>query len=217
MAMKKAFISIKTAVLLAALVGLPAMSYAQYGETVLGTGGNLGTSTSTQDVSLKVDGSALIRVVNSAENATTSGISMSLTGATEAGAPILDETTNSDTRIRLSSLVESGKTRTITASISPSLAGTDTRLYAEFELGTIAPIAANGGTCDDEQDLTDGTSKRMVSGITTCWTGNTAMTDGYVVTYRYAKEENATALQSRNIVVTYTITAEEAPTPPVGG
>lgn len=216
MAMKKAFFSIKTAVMLAALVGLPVMSFAQLGETVVGTGsgegGNgiaIGTSTSQQNVTLRVDGSALIRVVNSAAGATSSGISMSLTGATEAGAAILDQTLNSDTRIRLSSLVESGKTRTITAQISPSLEGTDTQLHVLFiKPNTIQPVVANGGTCSVEQDLTDGTVKTVVTGITTCWTGMENATDGYTVRYRYAKDADADALKSENIVVTYTITVE---------
>lgn len=215
--MKKAFFSIKTAVMLAALVGLPIMSYAQVegeGTTVVGTGVNgvaVGTSTSSQDVTLRVDGSALIQVVNSKGGS--AGISMSLTGATQAGAAILDQTTNNDTRLRLSSLVEDGMTRTITASIAPSLEGTDTQLFVTVANPTdpvIQPIPSNGGTSAGEKELTNATTEAalLVTGIKTCWTGRENLTDGYIVTYRYAKKANATALRSENVVITYTITAE---------
>lgn len=166
-------------------------------------------ATVTQDITLKVDGSALLAVVNTnADAGTSTAVSMSLTGATQAGAAILDQTTNADTRLRISSLVESGKTRTITASIAPAITTSGTQFFVALtKPGTFQPVVANGGTPAAEQELTDGTTKTVVSAITTCWSG-TGATDGYVVTYRYAKKADATFLQSQNIVITYTITAE---------
>lgn len=179
--------------------------------TYIASAQNPGTSASTvtQDITLKVDGSALLAVVNTNATAGTStAVSMSLTGATQAGAAILDQTTNADTRLRISSLVESGKTRTITATIAPAITNSGTQFFVALtKPGTFQPAVANGGTPAAEQELTDGTTKTVVSGITTCWSG-TGATDGYVVTYRYAKKADATFLQSQNIVITYTITAE---------
>lgn len=172
---------------------------------------NPGTSASsvTQNISLKIDGSALLAVYNTNANAGTStAVSMSLTGASEAGAGIMTETTNSDTRLRISSLVENGKSRNVTASITPNLNNTGTEFFVTFtKPSNFQPAVANGGTCSSEVNLTDGTSKTLVSGITTCWSG-TGTTDGYTVTYRYAKAADATYLISKNIIITYTISAE---------
>jgi hypothetical protein len=149
----------------------------------------------------------MLAVVNTTPSATSTGISMSLTGATEAGAAILDQTTNDLTRLRISSLVESGKTRKISAKISESLATSGTELYVSLERPeNFAPIAANGGTTAEEQQLTTA-DVDVMTGITTCWSG-TGATDGYIVTYRYAKKDDATFLQSKDITVTYTISAE---------
>ena len=177
----------------------------------IGFAQNPGTSGAvvTQNITLKVDGSALLAVVNtnaSAGSSTT--VSMSLSGATQAGAAIVDQVTNADTRLRISSLVESGKTRTITASIAPTLSTSGTQFFVTLtKPASFLPVVANGGTPAAEQELTDGTPKTVVTAITTCWSG-TGATDGYVVTYRYAKNSGATFLQSKNIVITYTITAE---------
>lgn len=184
---------------LIALITMPIIASAQLGPSA---------ATVTQDLSLKVDGSALLAIYNMTGSASGTGISMSLTGATEAGAAILDQTTNDSTRLRISSLVESGKTRTITAQIAPSLTGTGTELWILLtKPGNFQPAVANGGTAAAEQELTDGTIKTVVSAITTCWSG-TAASDGYAIRYRYAKTTGATALVSRNITITYTITAE---------
>lgn len=171
---------------------------------------NPGTSAGivTQDIALQVNGSALLAVYNTNVNAGTStSVSMSLSGATQAGAAVMDQASNSDTRLRISSLVESGKTRTITASIAPAITNTGTQFFVSLtKPENFLPAVANGGTPAAEQELTDGSSKTIVTDITTCWSGM-GETDGYTVTYRYAKKADATFLQSQNIVITYTITA----------
>jgi hypothetical protein len=182
------------------MAALPFLTYAQ----------NPGTSGGavTQDIALMVNGSALLAVYNTNANAGSStAVSMSLSGATQAGAAVMDQATNSDTRLRISSLVESGKTRTITASISPSIATTGTQFFVELtKPENFQPAVVNGGTPASEQELTDGTSKTIVTDITTCWSGMDS-NDGYTVKYRYAKKADATFLQSQNIIITYTITA----------
>jgi len=162
-----------------------------------------------QSIALKVNGSAMLAVYNTNANAGSStAVSMSLSGATQAGAAVMDEASNSDTRLRISSLVESGKTRTITASIAPAITNTGTQFFVKLDKpANFLPSVDNGGTPASELELTDGTSKTIVTDITTCWSGF-ASTDGYKVTYRYAKKANATFLQSQNIIITYTITAE---------
>lgn len=174
------------------------------------TAQNPGTSaaTVTQNISLKVDGSALLAIYNSATGATSTGVSLSLSGATQAGAAMIDVTTNSDTRLRISSLVESGKTRSITAQINTNLSSSGTQFFVTLTRpASFQPLATNGGTTAVEQELTDATIKTVVTGISTCWSG-TGATDGYTVTYRYAKKSGATALQSKNIIITYTISGE---------
>lgn len=169
--------------------------------------GNSGTS-ATQNIALKVDGSALLAIYNSESGATSTAISLSLSGASQAGAAMMDQVTNSDTRLRISSLVESGKTRTITAQINTSLTSSGTQFFVTLTRpASFQPLAANGGTTAVEQELTDATIKTVVTGISTCWSG-TGTTDGYTVTYRYAKKTGATALQSKNIIITYTISGE---------
>jgi hypothetical protein len=162
----------------------------------------------TQDIALQVNGSALLAVYNTNASAgTNTAVSMSLSGATQAGAAVMDQATNSDTRLRISSLVESGKTRTITASIAPAITTSGTQFFVTLtKPETFQPAVANGGNPSTEQELTDGSSKTIVTDITTCWSGM-GNADGYTVTYRYAKKADATFLQSQNIIITYTITA----------
>jgi len=164
--------------------------------------------TTSQNLALTVDGSALLAVVGTGTSIASSNVSISLAGASEAGAEVMTSAENTSTRLRISSLVESGKTRTISASILPALTGAGTTLSLELiKPNTFLPAVANGGTPSGVQDLTDGNTKDLVSGITTCWSG-VADGNGYTLKYVFAKAENATALVSRTIVVTYTISAE---------
>lgn len=172
--------------------------------------GNSGT-TATQDISLRVDGSALLAIVNTSTGATGTGISMSLSGATQAGAEIKNSSTNDSTRLRISSLVESGKTRKILAQINQSLSGSGTNLYVQLKKpGNFGPHTDNGGTPTGTkvQFTTANANVELVTGITTCWSG-VGLNDGYTVEYTYEKQTNATSLQSKNVMITYTITQEQ--------
>lgn len=193
--MKKAFLS--KAIVLVALISSPLLAIAQ---TV---GPSAGTA--NQNLSLTVEGKALIAVVNTV--AANTNISLSLTGASVAGEAMQTVITNSDSKLRISSSVEDGTTRKITAQISPNLTASNTELFVELvNPGTFLPAADNGGAGSGEVNLTDGTAIDVVTGIKTCWSG-TGATDGYGVTYRYAKKANTTFWTSGSTVVTYTITA----------
>lgn len=167
----------------------------------------VGTSggTAAQNLSLTVEGKALIAVVNTA--AANTNVSLSLTGASVAGEAMQTVTTNSDTKLRISSSVEDGTTRKITAQISPNLTATNTELFVELvNPANFLPDPLNGGDGSGEVNLTDGTAVEVVAGIKTCWSGTTP-SSGYGVTYRYAKKAGATYWTSGTTVVTYTITA----------
>lgn len=187
-----------------ALIALLVVPFMANGQIV---GPNSVNGVVTQDLKLTVAGSALLAVVNTNTNATSTDIALSLTGAAVAGDAIQTEASNSDTRLRITSLNEDNKKRTITASILPSLAGTNTQLFVTLtKQASFLPAAENGGTTQPEIELTT-TAADVVKDIMTCWSG-TGATDGYIVTYRYAKVANATFVISRNTRVTYTISAE---------
>ena len=167
----------------------------------------------TQNLALTVDGSALLAVFGTdgstgVENGGPNTVAMSLAGAGVAGAVVQTTATNETTRLRISSLVENGKTRTITASILPVMTGSGTTLSLELIKPTnFLPAAVNGGTSAGPKDMTDGTTQTLVTGITTCWSGTT-LTDGYTIKYVYAKAADAVALISRSPVVTFTISEQ---------
>lgn len=167
----------------------------------------------TQNLALTVDGSALLAVFGTdgsagVENGGPNTVAMSLAGAGVAGAVVQTTATNETTRLRISSLVENGKTRTITASILPVMTGSGTTLSLELIKPTnFQPAAINGGTSAGPKDMTDGTTQTLVTGITTCWSGTT-LTDGYTIKYVYAKAADAVALISRSPVVTFTISEQ---------
>ena len=161
----------------------------------------------SQNVSLTVDGSALLAVTGSVV-AEENSVHISLAGATEAGAEVQTSATNDTTRLRVSSLVENLKSRSISASILPALTGSGTTLSLELiDPGDFLPQAANAGTSTGPKDMTAGGSQDLVTGITTCWSG-TGVGNGYVIKYVYAKASGATTLTSKAIVVTFTISAE---------
>jgi len=163
--------------------------------------------TATQNLSLKVDGSALLAVVGIGANIAVPSVSMSLAGATEAGAEVMTTIENQSTRLRVSSLVEGGLFRSISASISESLYPAGTTLSLELiKQGPFLPDPVNGGTSAGPKDITAATTTALllVSDITTCWSG-TADGDGYIIKYVFGKRDGATALVSKDITVTYTI------------
>lgn len=192
------------------IFALTALSLVTVSGFAQSTVGNSGTN-ATQEISLRVDGSALLAIVNTSSGATGTGISMSLSGATVAGAAISNSSTNDSTRLRISSLVESGKKRKILAKINQDLSTSGTNFYVRLiKPGNFQPAAVNGGTpsANKMQFTAANANMELVTGITTCWSG-VGQTDGYTVEYTYEKQLNATALVSKIIEVTYTITEEQ--------
>jgi hypothetical protein len=150
----------------------------------------------TQPISLVVAGSALLGISGPP-------VSLQLGGATQAGAPIKQGIENKDTRLRISSLVNEGETRAITAKISEELVGT--QLYVSLEEpNTHFTYPENKGVLKESKLLSNASDATLVEGIGTCWSG-VGEDDGYVIRYSYKAIPNAPVLKSASITVTYTI------------
>lgn len=150
----------------------------------------------TQAVSLQVAGSALLAVSGPA-------VVLILAGAREAGEEVVSQTESSDTRLRISSLVNGQETRSISARISEALVGTQLSVeLLEPNSNFIYP--ENQGTLKGLQLLSNESDATLVEGIGTCWSGKEEG-DGYVIKYNYKAIPKAPILKSADITVTYTI------------
>lgn len=166
----------------------------------------MGAQSTEQNLTLTVNGSALLAIYNTTADAANTDISMSLTGATQAGAAITPSATNNASRLRISSLNDGETTRAITAQITPAMTSDGTQLFVTLtDPGNFQLDPANAGTCSTTQELTSGDAQTVVTGIKTCWSGTDA-NSGYMITYKYQKKADATTLATSNIKVTYTIT-----------
>jgi hypothetical protein len=155
------------------------------------------TRTVTQSIDLQVAGSALLSVAGPP-------VKLILAGAVEAGDAIQQQAENDLTRLRISSLVNNGEKRSITAKISETLVGTT--LHVELKdpnANFVYP--ENGGALLGEKTLSNELEVTLAEGIGTCWSGKTDG-DGYVIRYIYRAIPNAPILRSATITVTYTIT-----------
>jgi hypothetical protein len=176
---------------LVSIIALMIMVLAPY--TVVGQDTNVAANA----VTLTGNGSALLAIK-------TGAVSLSLSGATEAGAAIQTVAADSTTRLRISSLVDGSTKRNITASLSAQPVGT------ELLISVKAPNAhfyasENQGTLLSNVNLTT-SAQDIITGIGTCWSGYADMDDGYVIKYTYQLKEGATNLQSASVTVTYTLT-----------
>lgn len=152
----------------------------------------------TQTVSLNVAGSALLAVAGP-------DVSMILSGAMEAGDAIQESTDNEETRLRISSLVNDGETRNVSAKISEELVGT--QLLVELkEPNSNFVYPENRGSLTGLKVLSSETESILAEGIGTCWSGK-AEGDGYVIHYVYKSIPGATMLKSSVVTVTYTISS----------
>jgi hypothetical protein len=155
------------------------------------------TNVATNTVSLTVNGSALLAIK------TGTAISLSLSGATEAGGAIQTIAADSTTRLRISSLVNGANTRTISAKISALPVGADLILSAQAPTTAFASGASVQGTLLSNVTLAT-TDRPLITGIGTCWSGTT--TDaGYAIKYTYKMQDGATVLTGANVTVTYTL------------
>ena len=150
----------------------------------------------TQSVDLQVAGSALLAVSGPA-------VHLILAGAVEAGDAIQESAENQETRLRISSLVTDGESRSITAKISEALVGTTLGVELKEPNGNFVN-PENRGSLTGQKTLSNETDATLAEGIKTCWSGKTEG-DGYVIRYIYKAIPNAPILKSTTITVTYTI------------
>jgi len=150
----------------------------------------------TQSIDLQVAGSALLAVAGPS-------VKLILAGAVEAGDAIQQAAENDKSRLRISSLVNNGETRAITAKISEALVGTTLHVELKEPNGNFV-YPENRGSLTGEKLLSNETEVTLAEGIGTCWSGKTE-DDGYVIRYVYKAIPNAPILRSATIIVTYTI------------
>lgn len=156
------------------------------------------TRSASQPVTLQVAGSALLAVSGPP-------VRLQLAGAAEAGDAIADKVDNSDSRLRISSLVNDGESRCITAKISEALVGTE--LYVGLEEPNAHFVyPENKGSLSAPKKLTNESEATLVEGIGTCWSGKEDG-DGYIVKYTFKAIPNAPVLKSATITVTFTISS----------
>jgi len=166
---------------------------------------------SSQDLTLSVTGSALLRVTAAAP------VKLSLGGATQAGAAIEPVMTNATSRLKISSLAsvveDVTQTRTITANVTTGgCIGHQTVLSVQLLApnGNFVNYSPNGGTLSPlglqvvSDNASNKTAVTLVSGITTCWSG-TDPDDGYQINYEYKGVVGQTATSSVLTTVTFTI------------
>lgn len=156
------------------------------------------SSVAKQDVELQVAGSALLAV-------TGPPVKLILAGAAEAGGAIQSSVENDLTRLRISSQVNNGEQRSISAKISEPLVGT-TLLVELKDPNNSFVYPESKGTLLGPKELSDQTDVTLVEGIGTCWSG-IVDGDGYVIKYQFKAIPNAPIIKSANITVTFTISS----------
>ena len=152
-------------------------------------------------ITLNLEGTALLGI-------STGDVSLQIDGVTEAGASLNAVAENAETRLRISSLAETGVSRKISAKMSKELIGTQLSIQA------LPPETTNftgdAGTYSDKTILTT-TDNEIITNIGTCWSG-IGDNDGYVIKYFYQIKDitpggDAESIQgSTTVTVTYTLT-----------
>lgn len=149
-----------------------------------------------QNIELQVAGSALLAVAGPP-------VKLILAGAIEAGGAIQESVENDFTRLLISSQVNSGELRNISARISEPLVGTILNVELKDPNNHFV-YPENRGTLTGTKQLSDNADVTLAEGIGTCWSG-TAADDGYVIKYQFKAIPNAPILKSTTITVTFTI------------
>lgn len=151
-----------------------------------------------QNIELQVAGSALLAVSGPP-------VKLILAGALEAGGAIQQSVDNDLTRLRISSQVNNGELRSITAKISEPLVGTTLQVELKDPNNNFVYPECKG-TLTGSKELSDVTDVTLAEGVGTCWSG-TAEGDGYVIKYLFKAIPNAPILKSAVITVTFTISS----------
>lgn len=157
----------------------------------------------TNNVTLAIDGSALLGIE------TGSSIALSLGGATVAGAAVQDIAADTTARLRISSMVSGTALRTITAELTTEMAASNTELLVKLLTpNSNFTFPGNMGTLTGTAGLlTVGSAITLATGIGTCWSG-TAADDGYPLAYTFQRKSGATSFTTPGlIIVKYTLTA----------
>lgn len=161
------------------------------------------TNVATSTVSLTIDGSALLAIQ------TGSAISMSLGGATQAGAAVQSVSADTTARLRISSLVSGATTRSITAILGTDMTASHTELLVQLlSPNTNFTNPNNKGTLTSPETLlTSASAITLATGIGTCWSGTTS-DDGYPIAYTFRRKAGESLFTTPgDIVVTYTLSA----------
>lgn len=164
------------------------------------------TFESSQQLTLGVTGSALLKVFAAAP------VSLSLGGATQAGAAIVPVASDSTSRLKISSLasVVAGvtQTRTITASVTAGGCATHQTVLSVQLLAPNGNFVNSPGTLGALQVVSNNSANTaavtLVSGITTCWSG-ILDDDGYKIKYKYEGISQQTSSSSLPTTITFTI------------
>lgn len=149
-----------------------------------------------QNIELQVAGSALLAVAGPP-------VKLILAGAVEAGGAIQESVENDLSRLLISSQVNSGELRSISAKISEPLVGTTLSVELK-DPNSHFVYPESKGTLTGAKQLSDVTDVTLAEGIGTCWSG-TSSDDGYVIKYLFKAIPNAPILKSAIITVTFTI------------
>lgn len=154
--------------------------------------------TDSHNITLAVPQIALLDI----ESASAIDISVTLVAPEEAGDPMASQTDNS-LWLNVTSIVNSGASNSISASIDQVVPGLDVKVVAATYAGS-----GNGywGTPNSEFALST-SDQTLVNGITSGYTGDGAG-NGYQLTYTVDPDETAfDALEasSPSLVVTYTL------------
>lgn len=168
------------------------------------------TESATNAVTLGIATSTQLAIV------TGQAISLSLGGATQAGAPVQEVAANDENgakkvRLRISCMAGSSKYK-ISAKIGTSIASTNTQLKVNF----LAPNTnfanpSNAGTLvatTAAPVVLTTSDQSLVTDVTTCWSGITE-DDGYKIIYTYERiPDQATYTSPGLVTVTYTLAAQ---------
>lgn len=161
------------------------------------------TNVATSTVSLTIDGSALLAIQ------TGSTLTMSLGGASQAGAAVQDVAADTTARLRISSLVSGATTRTITAILGSDMTPSHTELLVQLLTpnGNFTNAANMGTLTSPGTVLSSASAIQLATGIKTCWSGTTT-DDGYPIVYTFRRKAGETSFTTPgDIVITYTLSA----------
>ena len=166
-------------------------------------------NTAAHTVGIDIENLAIIDI-ESTGNGNSNDITMSPSAPTEAGDAIsFSGITNSNLWLNYSSIVSSGKTRSVSAGISNKLPGGVTLKVAAGNVSQHGK-GAKGSAKNDAQTLTSG-GVDVITGIGSCYTGK-GPNKGSNLTYTLEMDEDKYEQLYQgaySVTITYTITDEQ--------